>query len=81
MFWPAALPLLRVCFFQTFLISWAQYGLTLMIGAGKVRTLPLRVYDYLLEADPAYAALASLFLILPPCALLWLERRVLLKAL
>ena len=76
---PACLPLLRVCFFQTFLISWAQYGMTLMIGGGRVRTLPLRVFDYALEADPAYAAVAALLLILPPLALLWLERRVVFK--
>jgi putative spermidine/putrescine transport system permease protein len=76
---PASLPLLRVCFFQTFLISWAQYGMTLMIGAGRVRTLPLRVFEYALEADPAYAAVAALLLIVPPLALLWVERRVLFK--
>ena len=76
---PASLPLLRVCFFQTFLISWAQYGMTLMIGAGRVRTLPLRVFDYAFEADPAYAAVASLLLILPPLLLLWVERRIVFK--
>jgi putative spermidine/putrescine transport system permease protein len=76
---PASLPLLRVCFFQTFLISWAQYGLTLLIGNGKVRTLPLRVFEYALEADPAYAAVAGLLLIVPPLALLWIERRFVFK--
>jgi putative spermidine/putrescine transport system permease protein len=76
---PASLPLLRVCFFQTFLISWAQYGMTLLIGAGRVRTLPLRVFEYALEADPAYAAVAALLLIVPPLVLLWVERRVLFK--
>ncbi len=76
---PVSLPLLRVCFFQTFLISWAQYGLTLMIGSGKVRTLPLRVFDYALEADLAYAAVAGLLLILPPLLLLWIERRIVFK--
>ncbi|MEM6731791.1 MAG: hypothetical protein AAF658_09550 [Myxococcota bacterium] len=77
---PAAAPLLRVCFFQTFLISWVQYGLTLMIGQGSVRTLPLRVFDYVNEADPAYAAVAGLLLIAPPLILLWFERRMVLKA-
>ena len=78
---PSALPLLRVCCFQTFLVSWVQYGLTLMIGSGKVRTLPLRVYDYAFEADPGYAAVAGLLLIVPPLTLAWMERRVLLKML
>ncbi|MGH9869638.1 MAG: ABC transporter permease [Candidatus Polarisedimenticolia bacterium] len=76
---PASAPLLRVCFIQTFLISWAQYGLTLMIGSGKVRTLPLRVFDYLFEADPGYAAVAGVMLVAPPILLLWMERRLLLR--
>ena len=76
---PASAPLLRVCFFQTFLISWAQYGMTLLIGSGRVRTLPLRVFEYALEADAAYAAVAALLLILPPLVLLWIERRVVFK--
>ena len=76
---PASAPLLRVCFIQTFLISWAQYGLTLMIGSGKVRTLPLRVFDYLFEADPGYAAVAGALLVAPPLLLLWTERRLLFR--
>lgn len=78
---PTSLPMLRVCFFQTFLMSWVQYGLTLMIGNGKVQTLPLRVYAYAFEADLSYAALAGLVLIVPPLALLWVERRVTPKGL
>jgi putative spermidine/putrescine transport system permease protein len=76
---PASAPLLRVCLIQTFLISWAQYGLTLMIGSGKIRTLPLRVFDYLFEADPGYAAVAGFILVAPPLILLWMERRQLFR--
>lgn len=75
------LPLSRgpflVCFFQTFLISWFQYGLTLLVGAGKVQTLPLEVYDYVNEADLGYAAVASLLLVVPPVLVSWVHRRVL----
>lgn len=75
------LPLSRgpflVCLFQTFLISWFQYGLTLLVGAGKVQTLPLRVYDYVGEANLGYAAVASLLLLLPPVLVSWINRRVL----
>lgn len=78
---PSTWPLTRVCFFQTFLLSWTQYGLTLVIGTGKVRTLPLRVYDFLFEADPGAAATAALLLVLPPLGLLWMERRVLERTL
>jgi len=74
------LPLSRgpflVCFFQAFLISWFQYGLTLLVGSGKVETLPLRVYAYVYEANLGYAAVASVLLVLPPAALLWINTRV-----
>jgi putative spermidine/putrescine transport system permease protein len=65
-----------VCFLQTFLISWFQYGLTLLVGGGKVDTLPLRVYAYVGEANLGYAAVASSLLLLPPLVLSWLNRRV-----
>jgi len=70
---------LLLCFFQTFLISWFQYGLTILIGGGAVETLPMKVYDYVNEANPAYAALAGCLLVLPPVALLWVNRRLLWK--
>lgn len=73
---PLSRGMLLICFFQTFLISWFQYGLTLLIGAGKVQTLPLRVYEYVNEANIYYAALASCLLILPPAVLLWINKRV-----
>jgi putative spermidine/putrescine transport system permease protein len=66
---------LLICFFQTFLISWFQYGLTLLVGSGKVDTLPLRVYAYVGEANLGYAAVASILLLLPPLALSWINRR------
>jgi len=65
-----------VCFLQTFLISWFQYGLTLLVGGGKVDTLPLRVYAYVGEANLGYAAVASSLLLLPPLVLSWVNRRV-----
>lgn len=74
------LPLSRgpflVCFFQAFLISWFQYGLTILVGSGKVDTLPLRVYAYVNEANLGYAAVASVLLALPPAALLWVNARI-----
>src|SRR5262249_62243642 len=77
----ALLPLSRgallLCFFQTFLISWFQYGLTILIGGGAVETLPMKVYDYVNEGNPAYAALAGCLLVVPPVALLWINRRLL----
>jgi putative spermidine/putrescine transport system permease protein len=72
---PVSVGMLLICFFQTFLISWFQYGLTLLVGAGKVQTLPLKVYDFVSEANMYYAALASCLLVLPPVALLWVNKR------
>lgn len=72
---PVSRGMLLICFFQTFLISWFQYGLTLLIGAGKIQTLPIKVYEYVNEANPYYAALASCLLVIPPIVLLWLNKR------
>jgi putative spermidine/putrescine transport system permease protein len=72
---PISLGALLICFFQTFLISWFQYGLTVLIGAGKVQTLPVKVYEYIGEANVPYAALASCLLVLPPAVLLWANKR------
>jgi len=76
---PAARGMLLICFFQAFLISWFQYALTVMIGAGKVQTLPLKVYDYVNEANPYFAAMAACLLALPPTLLLWFNKRYVFK--
>ena len=77
---PLSRGMLVLCFFQTFLLSWFQYGLTLLIGGGKVKTLPIAVYAYLGEANVFYAALASCLLIVPPVLLLWLNKRFVFRA-
>ena len=76
---PVSKNALLICFFQTFLISWFQYGLTLLIGSGKVQTLPIKVYEYVGEANMYYAALASCLLVLPPALLLWANKRFVFK--
>jgi putative spermidine/putrescine transport system permease protein len=72
---PMAKGALLVCFFQTFLISWFEYGLTRLIGVGKVQTLTLKVFQYVNEANIFYAALASILLAMPPILLLWINKR------
>lgn len=74
---PLARPMLVLCFFQCFLISWFEFGLTNLIGLGQVKTLPIRVFQYVQEANVHFAALASLLLIGPPLVLLLLNRRFL----
>ncbi len=74
-FLPLARGPLLVCFFQTFLISWFEYGLTMLIGVGKVQTLTVKVFQFVNEANVFYAALAGCLLALPPIVILWLNKR------
>ena len=76
---PISRPMLLVCFFQTFLISWFEYGLTTIIGVGKIQTLTVKVYQYINEANPYYAAVASCLLIMPPAILLWFNKNYIFK--
>ncbi|MEP7251147.1 MAG: ABC transporter permease subunit [Ginsengibacter sp.] len=72
---PVARPQLLVCCFQTFLISWFEYGLTTIIGVGKIQTLTLTVYQYIGEANIYYAAISSCIIIFPILILLWINKR------
>ena len=72
---PISKPVLLLSFFQTFLISWFEYGLTSVIGLGQVRTLTITVYQYVGEANQYVAALAGSLVCLPPLVLLWLNQR------
>ncbi|MEO7532013.1 MAG: hypothetical protein ABIS69_11395, partial [Sediminibacterium sp.] len=79
--YPMAKPALLVCFFQCFLISWFEYGLTLVIGYGKVETLTMKVFQFLSEANIYYAALSSCLLVIPPLLLLWINKKFILHQL
>lgn len=72
---PMARPQLYVVFFQSFLVSWFEYGLTQYIGVGKVSVLTISVFGFVQEADISLAAAASLLLVLPPLLLLWLNKK------
>jgi putative spermidine/putrescine transport system permease protein len=76
---PVARPLLLTGFFQTFLYSWFDYGLTLVIGAGKLPTLTLKIFEYTASADFYLAAACAVLLILPPLTVLLINRRLLLR--
>ena len=75
---PISRKVLTTCFFQTFLISWFEYGLTNLIGVGKIQTLPLKVFQFVGEANIFYAATASSILIIPPLLLLWFNKKYIL---
>ncbi len=72
---PVARPQLIICFIQSFLISWFDYGLTTIIGAGRIKTLTLKVYQYINEADVYYAAISCCIIVLPIVILLWINKK------
>ena len=65
---PRAGGLILLCFLQTALFAWLDYGLALFIGGGRVETLTLRLFAYIREGSVNLAALASLLLLLPAIA-------------
>jgi putative spermidine/putrescine transport system permease protein len=70
---------LLLCFFQTFLVSWFEFGLTNLIGVGTIPTLTVSVFGYVNEANLFYASLACCLLILPPMALIWFNKRYIFR--
>ena len=77
---PLARGVLGVCLFQTALMSWFDFALVRVIGAGRVETLTLRVFDYLGAGDLRQAAAAALLLITPPALALVINPHLLLPA-
>ncbi len=73
---PLARPLLVLCLLQTFLISWFDYALTLVVGAGRVSTLTTALYQYFGSGDLRLAATCALLLLAPPLAAIALHQRL-----
>ena len=59
-------PSLVVALLFAFLISWSQYLLTLLIGGGKIITLPILLFAAASGGDPATIGIKSLLFVLPP---------------
>ncbi len=64
--WPRLWKLMLVCWLQTLLFSWLDYGLVSTIGGGIVPSLTLGVIAYVREASMNQAAQAAIVLIVPP---------------
>lgn len=77
---PLAYALLGVCLFQTSLMSWFDFALVRIIGAGRVETLTLTVFDYLTAGDLRQASAAALLLTVPPVLALAISPRLLVPA-
>ncbi|HMY73086.1 MAG TPA: ABC transporter permease subunit [Blastocatellia bacterium] len=65
---PAIAPGLAVAASFAFLISWSQYLTTLLIGGGRIVTLPLTLVSFQRGGDEAIAAALSLVFLAPAAA-------------
>lgn len=74
---PGVAPGLAVAALFAFLISWGEYVLTLLVGGGAVKTLPLLLYAYLGSTDTPVAAALAFAIVVPPVLLLALTARAL----
>lgn len=62
---PALLPGIVVGAFFTFLVSWSQYILTLIIGGGRVVTLPLLLFNFVSAGRNDVAGALGVIFVLP----------------
>lgn len=76
---PLARPWLVLCLVQCFLISWFEYGITRVIGVGKVPTLTIQAMHFVKEANPHQGALAACLMILPVLLVLVANQHLLIK--
>lgn len=68
--WFITVPLLRRRLVEAFvlgaLVSWGQLAITLLVGGGVVRTMPVEILAIVRSGDDHMAAIASLLLAVPP---------------
>ncbi|AXT86287.1 hypothetical protein C6I20_14605 [Aeromicrobium sp. A1-2] len=74
---PVLAPALAATALLTFLISWSEYILTLLIGGGQVQTLPLLLLSAIGSSDTTAAAALGLLVVIPPVLLVAVAARVL----
>ncbi len=60
-----------------FLISWSQYILTVLIGGGRVVTLPLLLFSFVQSGDNAVTAALSIIFLLPAILILLVSSKYL----
>lgn len=63
---PLIAPSLAVAALFAFLISWSQYLLTLLIGSGRIITLPILLFSAASGGNPATTAALALIFLAPP---------------
>jgi putative spermidine/putrescine transport system permease protein len=74
---PLAGPGIVVAALFAFLVSWSQYVLTLLIGGGRVSTLPMLLFAAVAGGNPASIAALALIFAAPPLVAIGLAARAL----
>ena len=74
---PTLRPAIAVAALLAFLISWSEYVLTLIVGGGQVKTLPLLLFAAIGSSDTSAAAVLALLVIGPPLILVAASARLL----
>ena len=74
---PAAAPGIVTGSLFVFLISWSQYALTLLIGGGRVSTLPMMLFAFASAGDLAITAALAVVFLAPAMAILAFTSRYL----
>lgn len=74
---PLTFPGILVAALFSFLLSWSQYLSTLIIGGGKITTLPVLLFALMGSGDRPVAAAVSLVFVAPALAALWVSARYL----
>ncbi|MEM7538111.1 MAG: ABC transporter permease [Chloroflexota bacterium] len=72
---PGIFPGLLVATMFTFLISWSQYVTTLLIGGGRIITLPMVLFPFITGGNQANAAAISLVFVAPAILVLFFTSR------
>ncbi len=73
----AALPGVAAGALFVFLISWSQYALTLLVGGGRVVTLPILLFSFATAGDNGITAALALVFVAPALVLLPVAARLL----
>jgi len=72
-------PGLAVAGLFAFLISWSQYLLTLLVGGGRVLTLPVLLFSAVSGGNPATISALSLLFLAPPVFVIAVTARFLIE--
>ncbi len=72
---PLIMPSLVVAVLFAFLISWSQYLLTLLIGSGRIITLPILLFSAASGGNPVSIAILSIIFLAPPIIVIGVTAR------